>query len=343
MKLNFQQIQSITLGAAYLSSEEDGIHFHRFTPEEEEIYRKKGDGVPTKQIFATSGICLSFKTDSKRLGLKISAETASSTRRYFSVDVFQNGKFLGSIQNFDEALLPRKYTHTELPFGDFSEEFDLKEGEEEITVVFPALQKVVLQEISLSDGADLTPIKKEKKLLCYGDSITQGYDALHAHRRYTARLADALGMEEFNKAIGGEKFFPELSAAKPSFRPDLITVAYGTNDWSGRPREVFEKTCIGFFENLVKSYPDTPILAITPLWRKIWQREKPCGPFLGIDAFIRKVCGAYPNVTVLSGFDLIPHDADYFADFTLHPNAVGYDRYAEGILKFLEENPFLLP
>ena len=28
------------------------------------------------------------------------------------------------------------------------------------------------------------------KLLCFGDSITQGYDALHPSNRYAAQLAD---------------------------------------------------------------------------------------------------------------------------------------------------------
>ena len=53
----------------------------------------------------------------------------------------------------------------------------------------------------------------------------------------TARLADALGAEEVNKAIGGECFFPELAATKEDFQPEYITVAYGTNDWSRKSAE----------------------------------------------------------------------------------------------------------
>lgn len=69
----------------------------------------------------------------------------------------------------------------------------------------------------------------------------------------TARLADALGAEEVNKAIGGECFFPELAATKEDFQPEYITVAYGTNDWSRKLAEEFQTNCRAFcFKNLYK-------------------------------------------------------------------------------------------
>ena len=69
---------------------------------------------------------------------------------------------------------------------------------------------VVLQEVSLADGSTLTPVRRAKKLLCFGDSITHGYDAVYPSRSYTSRLSQMLGADAHNRAIGGDTFFPEL-------------------------------------------------------------------------------------------------------------------------------------
>ena len=71
----------------------------------------------------------------------------------------------------------------------------------------------------------------KKRILCFGDSISQGYDALYPSNQYTPQLAKLLDAEEYNKAIGGEIFRPELALARDDFEPEYITVAYGTNDW----------------------------------------------------------------------------------------------------------------
>lgn len=334
MKLTFDQLQSITLGAVHMEEKEDGIHFHRFTEPQAEFYKQRNFAA---NVPATAGVRFRLRTDSRRLYLKIDTKLCG-TRNYFALDVFVNGKTLGSIQNYVERELPRRYTDHSLSVGEFEQEFQLGEGEKELCIYLPWNMVTVLQEFSLDDGASIIPVKPERKLLCFGDSITQGYDALHPSRRYTAQVADYLGMEEINKGIGGEKYQPELAAMKDDFSPALITVAYGTNDWRHRTKEEFEEKCRGFYKNLVSTYPDTPILAITPLWRTIQERQNfDCGPFRGIHEAICKHTADLPNVTVIDGFDIVPHYSDYFADLTLHPNGAGYDRYFEGLRPYLEK------
>ena len=335
MKLNFEQIKSIALGAAYIEEKEDGIHFHRFTPAQEAFY--EGSSYMVKGP-ATSGIKLWFRTDSPSLFLKVLV-TPGSSRNYFAVDVFVNGKMIGDLKNYVERELPRRYTGVELPVeGEYSDTFQLGEGEKEVYIHFPWSACAVLQDLSLADGATLIPQKPARKLLCFGDSITQGYDALHPSRRYTAQIAEFLGMEEHNKGIGGERFQMELAATKETFVPDLITVAYGTNDWRNRAWEEFDSHCRGFYKNVAENYPNTPILAITPIWRTLQERENfQCGPFRGIHEAICKHTADLPNVTVIDGYDIVPHYSDYFADLTLHPNGAGYDRYFEGLKPYLEQ------
>ena len=331
MNLNLEQIRSITLGAQSVTEDEKGIHFCRFSKAQAAYYAEN------PKVASASGIKLSFFTNSETLKIAFDLNYTTS-RKYFALDVFADGKFCGDIRNFEELEIGRKYTLEEHSLEPCEGEFSLGQGEKKVVVHLPWNMEVLLKEFSLDDGATLTPCRPAKKLLCYGDSITQGFDALHPSRRYTAQLAEYLDMEEFNMGIGGELFRPELAALPAEFTPDFITVAYGTNDWRDRETEVFREACFTFYENLTKTFPGTPILAISPLWRKIWERESICCPFRDVHKFIESVAERLPNVTVLDGFDLIPHYSDYFADLTLHPNGAGYDRYFEGIRDFLEKN-----
>lgn len=333
MKLNFDTICSVTAGAVRIAEKEDGFHFYRFTQAQEDFYKDFPEHFP--KTFATAGVTLSFRTDSPSLDLKINVKHASS-RFFFALDVFVNGKFLDDIRNYEELELMRKYTLQEFPAGEYEKQFDLGAGEKVVTIYMPWNVETVIREISLADGASILPLRKEKKLLCFGDSITMGHDSLHAPRRYTAQLANYLGYEEFNKGIGGEHFPPTLATLADDLKPNIITVAYGTNDWRRHTLDVFKKTCREFFVNLRNTYPDTPIFAISPLWRKIWANEYDCGPFRKLPEIYRDVAKDIPNMTVIDAFDFIPPQTDYFADLTLHPNGAGFDRYFEGLKPYFE-------
>ena len=52
-------------------------------------------------------------------------------------------------------------------------------------------------------------------MLCYGDSISQGYDAVFPSLSYTNQLARHFDAYSVNQCIGGERFVPELLAKLP--------------------------------------------------------------------------------------------------------------------------------
>lgn len=326
MKLNLQQIKSIALGAEEVLKDDLGFHFLRFCEAETNYYRNTEF---MQKTLSTSGIKLSFKTNSSFLKLNFKI-LPGATRTYFAVCIFVNGKIAGVIKNFeDKCVLGKHYPSMQFELGDFEGSFDLGDGEKEIKIAFPWSVQAVLKEIELSDNATLTPVKKDKIMLCYGDSITHGYDALYPHKSYAELLAGFFDAEIHNKAIGAEIFCPSLSKIKMPYTPDIITVAYGTNDWNKCDRETFENNCTLFFKNLATNYPDTPIFAITPLWRKEYTETRPLGKFSYVADFIKNVCSKYKNITVIEGFDIIGHDEVYFADFRLHPNDNGYKIYAD--------------
>lgn len=334
MKLNKSQIEKVTLGAVRVTEEADGFHFYRFSQEQEKLYEGRNPDFD-KKVLSTTGVQLAFRTDSRELYLKIDVKPGAN-RTYFALEIFVDDKKVDTIANFKNfrELSGTNYTTMNFPLGVFEKRISLGVGEKTVRIVLPWSMQTVIKEIALPVGATLEPVKPSKKWLIFGDSITQGYDALYPSNKYISHLANHFGAEEYNKAIGGEVFFPELAETKEPFTPDQILVAYGTNDWNlAKTKELFLQRCKDFFRNLTNTYPHTPILVITPTWRGEWQEMRPAGAFTDVDGLIRGVAEQYKNVTVVSGMDFIEHDIKYFADRRIHPNDEGFDQYCKNLMK----------
>lgn len=324
MKLTLSQIMEITSGAERIEEIDGLIRFYRFTEEQEELYKRRNLDF-YKKTFSTAGVKLSFITNSEKLYLKGSVFPGSS-RSYYSIDVFVNQKMIGCIDNFLDAEMKGHYTVNVCSLDDFSKEFMIGKGEKTVTVYLPWSVGIGLQDIIIDDNSFLEPIKYTKKLLAFGDSITQGYDALRPSNRYISLLAEKIQAEEFNKAIGGEVFFPDLAKSKETFVPDYITVAYGTNDWNTKEKAEFEENCKAFYEALSQKYPTSNIFAITPIWRKDYCEERKMGAFRFVEEYIKEVVSNLKNVTCISGYDFVPENEVFFADLRLHPNDNGFQK-----------------
>lgn len=329
MKIGLDQIRSICMGAVRVEQTDTGVRLLRFTKEQEELYKATSADF-YKKSFATSGIRLAFETDSPSLFMKVNV-TQGSSRKYFSFDVSVNGNIISHLDNYSGVNLPRNYTTAVLPLGLYSKRFALGEGRKQVCIYFPWSVAVELQELSLEEPAEIVPVKRNKKLLAFGDSITQGYDALRPSNSYVSKLADMLHAEEINKGIGAEIFFPALAMARDNLDPDYITVAYGTNDWSKTTEDVFRNNCKAFYEALSRNYPNAKIFAITPIWRGDHSAQKVFGPFEKVPKVIKEIIDPYPNIHCINGYAFVPEEEDFFADLRLHPNDQGFRHYAENL------------
>jgi len=334
VKLSTQTIKEIITGAVCFDEENGALTPYRFTREQLEFYRDRNPDFYQRAL-CSAGMRLWFCTDSEHLSLQV-VLTNNSSRKFFSFDVFVNGELIDCLDNFSGIEFPANYTTIDLPLGEFSKTFSLGKGEKQVCIYLPWAEKTVIKSMELDDGAKVTPIKPDKLLLAFGDSITQGYDARYPANKYATRLAAFLDADEHNQAIGGEVFYPELAATKQPFTPDYISVAYGTNDWSARTREQLIEKCTAFYANLATNYPDIPIFAITPVWRKDETMEKPAGLFSDVEPIIREATKAYRNITVIPGYDLIPHEENLYGDLRLHPNDEGFAYYAENLTAALK-------
>ena len=324
MKLTYKQIKDITIGAAYIEESDGKIIFHRFTKAEEELYRST-EYKYFKKTFANSCIALEFETDSASLFIK-SHVTPRSSRLFYSHDVFVDNVFCGALKGMleNDADIEKGV----IVEGSFA--LGTKKETKRVRLCLPWSCSSDIIELSIDDGSTLCPIKKSRKMLIYGDSITQGYDAEYTSNSYASRLTNVLDAEPRNKGIGGEIFRPELAEIKnEDFAPDIITVAYGTNDWSeGITKDALEIKIYGFFGALSRNYPSAKIFAIAPIWRADYKDYRAFGDFLEIKECFFRVTEKYSNITVINGFDFVPHDSSLFSDKYLHPNDEGFSYYA---------------
>lgn len=322
MKLTLEQITPLVCGAVRVAEDERGFHFYRFTEKQTASYLRVSPNDFYKKAFATAGVRLAIRTDSRKLSFDFKTSYGSS-REYAFFDVYVNGAFKkhfgceGNIMMDGSAVIP------------------LPAGEKDVEIYFPWSRDAVLSNVELDDGATVATFRRPKTMISFGDSITHGYDAINPSLSYASQLARLLDAEQINKGIGGDIFFPELLDERDPVDPDYITVAYGTNDWSKCPRETFEKNCREFYTRLSALYPNAKIFAITPIWRGDWNR-KVCGygaPVTEINPAITEICKDLPNVTVVNPYDFVPHRKEFFADAYLHPNDIGFCLYAEGLYK----------
>ncbi len=328
MKLSFEQIKSITAGAARIEEADGAVCFRRFTKQQEEMYLPVRKDFYDK-TFSTSGIKLKFKTSSKTLSMSVFVKPSSS-RYFFDHDVYVNGELKytlsGNLKDGDKVS-------SKTAEGSFA----LGDGEKTVCVYFPWSVDSRLVSLELEDGASLEPVEYKRKMLIFGDSITHGYDATNPSLSYASALADYFDADARNKGIGGEVFRPALSSlADHGFEPDVISVAYGTNDWSITDKETFDKNSETFYSDLSRLYPKARIISLAPIWRLDYDRTTKVGQLSYVAEKFREIAKKLPNMTVIDCFDFLPKDKNMFLDLKLHPNNEGFSYYAKGVISALE-------
>lgn len=327
MLLTKEDLKKITFGVTDITEEEGTFSFLRFGDTGLSHYTHTAVKFKEK-AYATASVKLDFYTDSSFLAFDFTAAPGSS-RSYYFFDLYVNDALS---EHFGEgnAWLRKGSVRIDLS------KYETADGVRRVTLYLPNLANAKLSNIALSDGASITPYIHSRRMLAYGDSITQGYDAEYPSLSYVNRLARTLDACVINLAIGGEKFEPAI-IEEHGFLPDLITVAYGTNDWSSGDLTRFEQKCTEFFESLARVYPSVPRFAITPIWRgdadKIAIKvKKPLSYARDFVASTARASGCF----VIEGEDLVPHFSGFYYDGRVHPNDLGYADYASGLLREIE-------
>ncbi len=295
--------------------------FHRFLPKQAQAYRDAGNEDFYRKTFATAGVRIAFHTDAESLSFDYRFAYGSS-RKFGFFDVCVDGAIVTHF-GLDEDDGARH--HAEATLG---------QGEKDVEIYFPWSRQAFVSNLALDGASFATPLRRPRTMLSFGDSITQGYDAQYPSLAYAEAIARLLGADNTNKAIGGDRFFPALLEEPDTFQPDVVLVAYGTNDWSRCQPDDVRARAKAFYERLAALYPAARILAVTPLWRGDPPSHSPCGEDVRcIDRIIREACKDIPNAAVIHGYNLVPHLPEFFSDRRLHPNDIGFALYAQNLLR----------
>lgn len=291
----------------------------RFTQKQLEVYRQRGPAAVIRSR-CTASVCMSFITAKEEIAF--SYFIASFARNNVTFDVYENDRMVTTIPQPDGSpsgrILYRKRNT----------------GETKITIYLPPCAEVLISELDIGEYKPIPD--SQKKLLLLGDSITQGMTSKASSLIYATLVGNALGCSMLNQGVGGYIFNKDSLDENLPFTPDVIWVAYGTNDYTeslstGMPR--FERMCREYLEKLIKIYPHTPIFVQTPIPRFDFESEEQKVRFSAVREFIRNTVLSL-ELSVVDGFDLIPEHRWFFAD-GVHPNELGFLLYARNLEKTL--------
>jgi len=315
MKLTLDTLQRIATGTVSITQEDGWFCFRRFSRAPDVYF--PNDAAFQAKVTATASVTLDFITDAQQISFQYQATRASS-RSLFFFDLYVNNALVTTHGRADAD---------EYLTGEFS--LELPAGENCITLYFPNLYAMRLKDISLEGATQIRPATYARTMICFGDSITQGYDAVHPSLTYANRLAFSLNARMINKGIGGDVFHPELIDDR-NLTPDIVTVAFGTNDWAHSEYDLFTQDAASFLQKIQKFYPQAQVFVITPIWRRDGDRITACGKFENIAASLKYLCRGFTNVHVIDGLSLAAHIPEMLVDH-VHPGELGHVIYGTNL------------
>ena len=316
----------LTISKNYLSVylDSNNITFNRFTSKQFQAYDT--DAASLLRSKCLSGICFDFYTNSDHISFEYSVK--GMARKWLYFDIYVNDIFVESIGGDIEDAVSDSFFYTIPETG-----INLNR----ITIYLPHLVDIVIRNIKLSDKAIYEKAGGySDNLLCLGDSITQGMCSLHPSNTFPVQISRFFKMNLINQGVGGYAFNKYSLDKDMLYKPDIITVAYGTNDWEiYNTIDEFKKNCSEYIDLLANMYRNSKIFVITPIWRSDINIIKVMGSFFEISNCIKDICLSYSNIKVVNGIELIPNMAQYFGDKSVHPNDEGFLHYSINLIQYM--------
>ena len=245
MKISFEQIKTVTVGAVSIKQTERGIRFYKCTQKQLEAWYALSQTLGTRAE-TTTGVRLDFHTNSRYL-------TFSAEGGRF--DVYLNDVLrLHTECNGESEPIRLELTDA---LGGALEEC-------RVTLVFPSHGAGLLKELELEDGATVEPHKFDTKLLFIGDSITQGWDSGYDSLSYAWRVSRFFNADSVIHGVGGGYFHETVFDSIP-FDPDTVIIAFGTNDFGHyKTQDSMREQTRLFLEKITAEYASKRIFVISP-------------------------------------------------------------------------------
>lgn len=315
MKVSFEQIKTITVGAVEIWEEQDGLHFGKCTKAQLSAWAQTDVGL-LNNATPTTGVRLDFHTDSDFVKISL-----GSIGKY---EVKIDGVFKEQLRLINDNE-PKEIT---LDLG--------KKGEGKHLVFTLPSHRIagVIAGLEISDGAYVKPHAFDRKILFVGDSITQGHNSVYDTSSYAYQLSDYFNADSVIQGIGGAFFVPK-TVLPTRYTPDIVFIAYGTNDFMRlKTIDELEKNAKEYIAKMQALYKGAKIFVISPIWRMDENEPQEIGTFNACCASVKKVAQSL-GAELIDGDKLIPHFPEFMAD-SVHPNDLGFSTYALNVLKQLK-------
>ncbi len=319
MRLSFDEIKRMTFGALYMEEASGKINFYRMTSSMRKRFDESKEGFGIKTL-STAGVCFDLYTTATRFSFSYDAFRASS-RRFFDFTVLVDGEITDSIGVASNAL--------DEETGEVV--VNLSGGRHRVTVTFPSLYGAGVWDVQANGEIEYLP--ERPRILAYGDSITQGYDAHLSANSYINRVARELDVEIINFGIGGSCV---EHAAIENIACDAVIVAYGVNDWVFKSAKEFNSTMQKFFSELAAAQKSKPITVFLPIWCADSNAKKPVGTLVEASRAIASYA-FNSGLEVVDGMDFVPHATEYFSPDGLHPTDDGFAYYAQKVVPVIKK------
>jgi hypothetical protein len=274
-----------------------------------------------------------FRTDSTALAIRLEYPHAPGMRNMHAfgqsgVDLYADNVYRGTAIATQEAKPGKVIEHV------YFNRTGQPRVEREITLYLPLYMPVKVLEIGVDKEARVlppTPFAVKKPIVFYGTSITQGGCASHPGMAYQAIVGRMLNVDTVNLGFSGNgKGEPEMARAVAEIDASCFVLDFAQNNESV---EALRVAYAPFIETLREKYPQTPILANTP----IYSASESWGPnprLSGMrelirDAVSKKIAAGDRNLQLIEGTNFFgPEKGDGLVDGT-HPNDLGFQWMAE--------------
>lgn len=321
-ELTKPEIKSIAKGCFQIKEREKGLSFYRFPDSILDECKNQNEGRRIRGHCST-GVVLDFYSNTEELTIK-GTIAPQGARVFCYFDLWVDGIFAN-------------YAGTE------------EMGEQNLEVIFPLgptdkprhiqlhlphTREVFIKSIAISDDAILDPAPARPVLLAYGDSITQGMNSKHPSLCYIATAGRMLDMDVFNTGVGGGRFEMGFLEEKFLDQADIITVAFGTNDWTNRSS--IQDAAI-FLSKLREFYPENKLYILSPVWRTADAPGYDLDGKITLEEYrdhLREVAGKISDTYFIEKELLHPPGMELMHDGT-HPETDGHIVYGSNLATVL--------
>lgn len=313
--LTNEELKKIYFGAYSFKETEDGyLQAYQYTDSQMEYFRKTAEFWYDRCKASTSKT-LEFSTEATELSFAYRITWMGSPD---TVEICENGRVtaIAYIKDMEE---------------DGTLSFSMQPGKKNVCIYLPADSTMEIKDFEINGS--VVPAQKNEKVLWLGDSITQGFGTFRSAHTYVSVANRILNYDIINQGIGGYVYDKNVLEKMEGYMPDKIIVAMGTNQFGTETMKDIEE----YYERLTQLYKDIPVLCVTPLWRGDVPDGEPT--LISFCDKLRKIASSYEQVTVVDGFELVPHLPEYYLD-NLHPNPLGAEIYGRNLVREIERLHF---